>query len=135
MARRSAFIALVALPLMGLVVSGCGGGAPMHSVADVRATFARHGLRLSVVERNRVSTSLLPSSFVRTVRKTPALGRLPSGRVYEVVVITNRHWLRDLSRHRRVAQRTTRHDNIVIIHPSGAPKALPPRLSLILNDI
>ena len=118
----------------------------MHSVGDVRAAFARHGLNLSTVDRNRISTALLPTRFVRALGRTPALGRPPRSPGYEVVVFTNRDWLRDLSRHRREAQRalgtrgadwsqfTTRHDNVFIAYPAGPPKNLA-RLKRILADL
>jgi hypothetical protein len=116
---------------------GCGGGPPMHSVREVQAAFADHGVRLSVTERNRVSTSLLPTWYVRAVPRTPALGTLPPSPGYEVVVFTSRRWLRDLPRHQQKAQRavggkripplsnvSTRHDNVFIVYPAGAPKNL-----------
>jgi hypothetical protein len=118
----------------------------MHSVTDVRAAFARHGLDLAVVEHNRVSTSLLPTTFVRAMRKTPALVPPPPSPGYEVVVFTNRRWLRELPRHVREARRalgtsrsrwsefTTRHDNVFIAYPAGAPPNLA-RLKRILDDI
>ena len=132
--------------LVGLVASGCGGGAPMHGVREVQATFADHGLRLSVTERNRVATSLLPTRYVRALRRTPALGTPPPSPGYEVVVFTNRRWLRDLPRHQREArhvigtsrsrwsQFTTRHDNVFIVYPGGVPKNLS-RLKRILDDM
>jgi hypothetical protein len=73
----------------------------MHSVGDVRATFADHGLRLSVMERNRVASILLPTRYVRALRRTSALGTPPPDAGYEVVVFTNRDRLRDLPRHWR----------------------------------
>jgi hypothetical protein len=119
----------------------------MHSVREVQATFADHGLRLSVTERNRVATSLLPTQYVRAARRTPALGTPPPSPGYEVVVFTNRRWLRDLLRHQREAQRavggkrilalsnvSTRHDNVFIVYPAGAPNNLA-RLRGILQDI
>ena len=84
-----------------LMGAGCIGTAPMHSVRDVQATFADHGLRLSVTERNQVAASLLPTRYVRAVRHTPALGTPPPSPGYEVVVFTNRRWLRDLPRHQQ----------------------------------
>jgi hypothetical protein len=144
--RRSS-VALAVSFLVCLVGSGCGGGAPMHSVREVQATFADHGLGLSVTERNRVATSLLPTRYVRAVRRTPALGTPPPSPGYQVVVFTNRRWLRDLPRHQREAQRavegkrilpssnvSTRHDNVLIVYPAGAPKNLA-RLRRILQDI
>jgi hypothetical protein len=113
----------------------------MHSVGDVQATFADHGLRLSVMERNRVATTLLPRRYVRALRRTP-----PSDPGYEVVVFTNQRWLRDLARHWREAGRafgrrtlrlsevSTRHDNVFIVYPAGAPKNLS-RLLRILKDM
>jgi len=145
-ALRRSSVALAISFLVGLVGSGCGGGAPMHSVREVQATFADHGLRLSVTERNRVATSVLPTRYVRTVRRTPALGTPPPSPGYEVVVFTNRRWLRNLPRHQRAAQRalgtgrslwsqfTTRHDNVFIVYPAGAPRNLT-RLRRILQDI
>lgn len=142
---RSSIGLLVSL-ILAVVASGCGGGVRMHSVTDVRATFARHGLDLAVVERNRVSTSLLPTTFVRALRKTPALQTPPPNPGYEVVVFTNRRWLRELPRHVREAQHalgtsrgrwsefTTRHDNVFIAYPAGAPRNLG-RLKRILDDI
>jgi len=118
----------------------------MHSVREVQATFADHGLRLSVTERNRVATSLRPARYVHALRRTPALGRPPPSPGYEVVVFTNRRWLRDLPRHQREARRalgtgrsrwsrfTTRHDNVFIVYPAGAPENLA-RLRRILQDI
>ena len=119
----------------------------MHSVRDVQATFADHGLRLSVRERNRVATILLPTRYVRAVRRTPALGTPPRDPGYEVVVFTNRRWLRDLPRHWREARRglggrrslrlsqvSTRHDNVFIVYPAGAPTNLS-RLLRILKDM
>jgi len=119
----------------------------MHSVRDVQATFADHGLRLSVTERNRVATLLRPTPYVRAVRRTPALGTPPPDPGYEVVVFTNRRWFRDLPRHWREAARglgrtrrvrlsqvSTRHDNVFIVYPGGAPKNLS-RLLRILKDI
>jgi hypothetical protein len=118
----------------------------MHSVDDVRATFARHGLNLSVADRNRISTSLLPTKFVRALRETPTLGRPPPSPGYEVAVFTNRRWLRDLPRHEREARRAlglggsslskfaTRRDNVFIVYPAGAPTNLA-RLERILDDI
>jgi hypothetical protein len=138
-----ALMVSVVVPVVGC---GCGGAMRMHSVGDVRATFARHGLDLSVVERNRVSTSLLPTRFVRALRGTPALGAPPPSPGYEVVVFTNRRWLRDLPRHQREAKRalglgrsrwsrfTTRHDNVFIVYPAEAPPNLE-RLKRILDDI
>jgi hypothetical protein len=144
---RRSLVALAVSFLVGLVGSGCGGGAPIHSVREVQATFADHGLRLSVTERNRVATSLLPTRYVRAVRRTPALETPPPNPGYEVVVFTNPHWLRDLPRHQREAQRavggkrfvplskvSTRHDNVFIVYPAGAPKKLA-RLRRILQDI
>jgi hypothetical protein len=141
------WVALVFSFLVGLVGSGCGDGAPMHSVREVQATFADHGLRLSVAERNRVATSLLPTRYVRALRRTPALGTPPQSPGYEVVVVTNRRWLRDLARHQRKARRalggkrilrlsdvSTGHDNVFIVYPAGAPKNLT-RLRRILRDI
>jgi hypothetical protein len=123
------------------------GAAPMHSVREVQATFADHGLRLSVTERNPVSTSLLPTRYVRAVRRTSALETPPPSPGYEVVVFTNRRWVRDLPRHQREGQRavggtgilplsdvSTRHDNVFIVYPAGAPKNLA-RLRRILEDI
>jgi hypothetical protein len=146
-ALRRSLVALAVSFLVGLVGSGCGGGAPLHSVREVQAAFADHGLRLSVTERNRVATSLLPTRYVRAVRRTPALGTPPPSPGYEVVVFTNRRWLRDLPRHQREAQRavggkrilplsnvSTRHDNVFIVYPAGAPKNLA-RLRRILQDI
>ena len=117
----------------------------MHRVGDVRAVFARHGVNLSVVQQTRVSTVLLPTAFVRELRATPALGLPPRSPGYEVVVITNRPWLRDLPRHQREARRTlgrrsdwsqftTRRDNVFIAYPAGAPSSLA-RLKRILDDI
>jgi hypothetical protein len=146
-ASKRSLVALVFSFLVGLVGSGCGGGAPMHSVREVQATFADHGLRLSVTERNRVATSLLPVPYVRALRRTPALGTPPPSPGYEVVVFTNRRWLRDLPRHRLEAQHalggkptlrlsrvSTRHDNVFIVYPAGPPKNLT-RLRRILQDI
>src|SRR5512133_1446666 len=110
--RRSS-VALAISLLVGLVGSGCGGGASMHSVRDVQATFADHGLRLSVTDRNRVATSLLPTRYVRAVRRTPALGTPPPSPGYEVIVFTNRRWLRDLPRHQREAQRAVERKRIL----------------------
>ena len=155
LARSS--VALVVSVVVSVVGYGCGGasgaapGAPssdmrMHSVGHVRATFADHGLNLSVTERNRVSTSLLPTRFVRALRETPALGTPPPSPGYEVVVFTNREWLRDLPRHLREARSvlgtsrsrwskfTTRHDNVFLVYPAGAPRNLA-RLKRILDDI
>jgi hypothetical protein len=124
-------MALVVSLVVSVVGAGCGGAMRMHSVGDVRATFARHGLSLSVVDRNRISTSLLPTRFVRALRQTPMFGTPPPSPGYEVAVFTNRDWLRDLPRHRREAQRalgtsgtdwsrfTTRHDNVFIVYPAG----------------
>jgi hypothetical protein len=147
MMLRRPLVALASSFLVGLVASGCGGGAPMHSVREVQATFADHGLRLSVTERNRVTTSLLPTRYVRALRRTPALGTPPPSPGYEVVVFTNRPWLRDLPRHELEAQRalggnrilrlsnvSTRHDNVFIVYPAGTPKSLT-RLLRILQDI
>jgi hypothetical protein len=119
----------------------------MHSVRDAQATFADHDLRLWVTERNRVAAFLLPTPPVRALRRTPALGTPPPDPGQEVVVITNRRWLRGLRRHRREAGRalggrrrlrlsqvSTRHDNVFIIYPAGAPKNLS-RLLRILKDI
>ena len=140
-------IALVVSLVVPVVASGCGDRTHMHSVADVRAAFSRHGLKLSVVDRNRISTSLLPRVFVRALRETPTLGRPPPSPGYEVVVFTNRRWLRDLPRHERETRRalelgsssrlskfTTRRDNVFIVYPAGAPRCLP-RLKHILDDI
>lgn len=119
----------------------------MHSVRDMQQTFADHGLRLSVTERNRVATILLPTRYVNALRRTPALGRPPASPGYEVAVFTARRWLRDLPSHEREAQRalggrrlvrlsafSTRHDNVFIVYPAGPPKNLP-RLKRILDDI
>ena len=120
----------------------------MHSVADVRATFADHGLPLSVLSRTRVSTSLLPTRYVRALHHTPALGTPPPGPGYEVVVITNRRFFRNLPHHERDAVRalggrgtlfrltrvSTRHDNVFVIYPAGLPKNLP-RLRRIVEDV
>jgi hypothetical protein len=143
--RRSAVLAFALAA--ALTFSGCGGETPIHSVRDVQATFADHGLRLSVRERNRVATILLPTRYVRALRRTPALGTPPPDPGYEVVVVTNRRWLRDLPRHEREARRTlggkhifrlsqfsTRHDNVFIVYPAGAPKNLS-RLLRILKDM
>jgi hypothetical protein len=64
------------LSILALVVAaGCDKTSTrMHSVMEVKATFARDGLSLSVMERNGVSTMLLPTRFVRAVRRTPARG-------------------------------------------------------------
>src|SRR5256885_1665239 len=92
--------------LVSAAGSGGGGGGPrMDNVREVRATFADHGLRLSVTERNHVATLLLPTRFVRASRRTPALGTPPPHPGYEIAVFTNRRWLRDLPRHQREAQR------------------------------
>ena len=118
----------------------------MHSVPDVRATFAHHNLPLSALTRTKVSTSLIPTRYARALRRTPALGTPPPAPGYEVVVITNRRWLRDLPRHEREARRTlgpggsplsqitTRRDNVFIAYPAGAPKNLA-RLERILDDL
>ena len=144
LARSS--VALVVSVVVSVVGYGCGGAMRMHSVGHVRATFADHGLNLSVTERNRVSTSLLPTRFVRALRETPALGTPPPSPGYEVVVFTNREWLRDLPRHLREARGvlgtsrsrwskfTTRHDNVFLVYPAGAPRNLA-RLKRILDDI
>jgi hypothetical protein len=130
--------------LLLAAVSGCGeDGERMHSVKDVRAVFARHGLTLSVMQRNRVSTMLLPSPSVRAVRRTPALGTPPRAPNYQVVVFTDRQWLRDLPRHEREAQATLggspvhlvsdRHNNVFVYYLGGpAPKE---RLKKILEDL
>jgi hypothetical protein len=94
-----------------------------------------------------VATSLLPTRYVRAVRRTPALGTPSPAPGYEVVVFTNHRWLRDLPRHQREAQRavggkrilplsnvSTRHDNVFIVYPAGAPKNLA-RLRRILQDL
>jgi hypothetical protein len=130
-----------------LIVSGCGGETAMHSVGEVQATFADHGLRLSVSERNRVATILLPARYVHALRRTPALGTPPPDPGYEVVVFTNRRWLRDLPRHWREArhalggrrtvrlsQFTKRRDNVFIVYPAGAPENIGGLLR-ILRDI
>jgi hypothetical protein len=131
---------------LAIVTSGAGCGRDsgrMHSVGDVRATFARHGLPLSVMQRNRVSTTLLPSPFVRALRRTPALGTPPRAPNYQIVVFTNRRWLRDLSRHEREAQATLggrptrlvsdRHDNVFVYYLGGpSPRE---RLKKILDDV
>jgi hypothetical protein len=119
----------------------------MHSVRDVQAPFAGHGLRLSARERNRVATILLPTRYLRALRRTPALGTPPPDPGYEVIVVTNRRWLRDLPRHWREARRglrgrrilrlsqvSTRHDTVFIGYPAGAPKNQS-RLLRILKDI
>ena len=119
----------------------------MHSVRNVQATFADHGLRLSVGERNRVATILLPTRYVRALRRTPTLGTPPPNPGYWVIVFTSRRWLRDLPRHWREAGRglggrrilrlshvSTRHDNVFIVYPRGAPKNLS-RLLRILKDV
>jgi hypothetical protein len=118
----------------------------MHSVRGVQATFADHGLRLSVTERNRVATFLLPTRYVRALQRTPALGTPPPNPGYEVVVFTDRRWLRDLPRHQRedrrvlggkrivrLSQLSTRRDNVFIVYP-GAPKSLR-RLVRILEEM
>ena len=113
---------------------------------DVQAAFARHGVRLAVFERDRISTLLLPAAVVREWRRTPALGR-PSRRAgFFVVVFTDRRWLQNLDRHVREAERSlggggdfrlsrvsTRRDNVFIMYPGGAPKNLE-RLRRILDD-
>jgi hypothetical protein len=104
----------------------------MHSVRDVQSTFAACGVHLSVVERNHISTALLPTPFVRAVRKTPALGRLSRGDVCETLVVTDRHRLGRLPR--RLSTFTTRHDNVFIVCPRGASKLLA-RLKRILDDV
>jgi hypothetical protein len=119
----------------------------MHSVREVQAAFADHGLRLSVSERTRVATILLPTRYVRALRRTPALGTPLPDPGYEVVVFTNRRWLRDLPRHWREAGRalggrrivplpqvSTHRDNVFIVYPAGAPKKLS-RLVRILKDL
>lgn len=119
----------------------------MHSVADVKATFADHGLPLSVLSRTRVSTALLPARYVRALHRTRPLGTPPPAPRYEVVVITSRRFLRNLPRHERDAVRalrgrgifhltgvSTRHDNVVIIYPAGTPKNLT-RLRRIVEDV
>jgi hypothetical protein len=144
--RCSATVFLLILAMVG--GAGCDTSETrVHSVDDVRATFADHGLRLSVTERNRVATILLPTRYVRVVRRTPALGTPPPAPGYEVVVFTNRRWLRNLRRHWREAGRalggrprlrlsqiSTRHDNVFITYPAGAPKNLS-RLLRILKDL
>jgi hypothetical protein len=87
MALWRSLVALAFSCLVGLIGSGCGGGEPTHSVRDVQATFADHGLRLSVTARNRVATSLLPTRYVRALRRTPARGTPPPSPGYEVVVV------------------------------------------------
>jgi hypothetical protein len=127
--RPIAVLAALTIPVVG---AGCGGGTRMHSVRDVQSTFADRGVHLTVVERNRVSTALLPTRFVRAVRKTPALGKLPAGPGYEIVVFTDARRLRELPR--RFARFTTRRDNVFIVYPAGAPSVLP-RLKRILDDV
>jgi len=138
---------LGAIAVCTSVLVACGGRAPLHSVRDVKATFAEHGLKLAVVDRNHVSTALLPAKVVRAWRRTPALGRpaRPKNR-YIVVVYTDRRWLHDLSRHQREAERvvgggrvrwsqfSSHRDNVFIVYPAGAPKNLA-RLNRILDDI
>jgi len=97
------------------------------------------------MERNRVSTMLLPTRYVQAVRRTPALGTLPRAPNYELIVFTDRAWLRDLPHHLREAQATLgRHstrasyvtihrDNVFIFFfrtTSGRE-----RLNAILDDI
>ena len=119
----------------------------MHSVADVRATFAEHGLPLSVFSRTRMSTALLPTWYVRALHRTPTLGTPPPGPRWEVVVITNRRLYRNLVRHEgdtirplggrrtfRLTHVSTRHDNVFIGYPAGPPKNLL-RLRRILEDV
>ena len=128
-------------------LAGCGEHAgPLHSVRAVQATFADHGLRLAVIERNRVSTWLIPAAVVGAWRTTPALARSRAKAKYFVIVITDRRWLHDLSRHKREAERTigagrvdwsqtsARRDNVLIAYPRGAPKNIG-RLRRILDDI
>ena len=145
MALRRSAVPAFALAA-ALTVSGCGGEAPLHSVRDVQATFADHGLRLSVRERDRVATILLPTRYLRALRRTPALGTPPPNPGYEVVVFTNRRWLRDLPRHWseagrglgrrrnvRLSQVSTREDNVFIVYPAGAPKHLSRLLQTLEN--
>jgi hypothetical protein len=124
--------AIAVLAALTIPVVGCGGGTRMHSVRDVQSTFADRGVHLTVVERNRISTALLPTRFVRAVRKTPALGKLPAGPGYEIVVFTDARRLRELPR--RFARFTTRRDNVFIVYPAGASSVLP-RLKRILDDV
>jgi hypothetical protein len=128
-------------------LAACGGHATsLHGVGDVQAAFARHGERLAVFERDRVSTLLLPAAVVRAWRRTPALGR-PARSTYFVVVVTDRGGLRDLERRVHEAERTvgggrvvrlsrvsTRRDNVLVVYPRGAPRNVE-RLRRILDDI
>jgi hypothetical protein len=138
----TAVVSILAL----VVAAGCDKTSTrMRSVREVRATFARDGLSLSVMERNGVSTMLLPTGFVRAVRRTPALGTPPRAPTYQVVVFTDRAWLRDLPRQWRQAQATlgghptrlsdvTMHrDNVFIFFVGGV--ASRERLKGILDDM
>src|SRR5207247_6836807 len=63
-------------------------------------------LPISEIERNRVSTVLIPAAVARVLRATPALARPRAKAKYFVIVFTDRRWLNDLSRHKREAERT-----------------------------
>jgi hypothetical protein len=106
----------------------------MHSVSEVRAAFARHGLSLSIMERNRVSTMLQPTWYARALRRTPALGTPPRAPNYELFVVTDRARLRDLPHHlRRLSYVTIRRDNVFVVFFRGT--AGRERLEGILDDI
>jgi hypothetical protein len=119
----------------------------MHGVRDVQATFADHGLRLTVTERNRVATSLLPTRYVRAVRCTPALGTPPpspatrssssrtaAGSAIFRVISGKLQRAVGGKRILPLSSVSTRHDNVFILYPAGAPRNLV-RLRRILQDI
>jgi hypothetical protein len=137
----------VVIGVCGISAAGCGQhAATLHSVRAVKGTFARHGLKLAEIERNRVSTVLIPAAVARVLRATPALARPRAKVKYFVIVFTDRRWLNDLSGHQREAERTigagrvdwsqtsARRDNVLIAYPRGAPKNIE-RLRRILDDI
>jgi hypothetical protein len=144
----SVFTRLCAVAVCAATLAACGHhAASLHSVRDVQAAFARHGVRLAVFERDRVSTLLLPAAVVREWHRAPALGRPGRRAGFLVAVFTDRRRLQNLDRHVREAERavggggdfrlsrvSTRRDNVFIVYPAGAPKNLE-RLRRILDDV
>jgi hypothetical protein len=139
-------LALVLALTGALAAAGCdSSGTRIHTVSEVRETFAGDGLRLSILSRNRVSTTLLPTWYVRALKRTPTLGTPPRPPNYQVVVFTDRSWLRNLARHWREAQATLggpstpmsdvsmKRDNVVIFYVRGPANRR--RLARVLDDI
>src|SRR3954454_9291977 len=86
----------VLIGVCGLSAAGCGQHATtLHSVRAVKGTFARHGLKLAVIERNRGSTWLIPAAVVSAWRTTPTLARPHAKVKYFIIGLTSRRWIHD----------------------------------------